>query len=42
MTHASFTIAVAADVLDDLLRRLEQTRFAEPTPGQPWAAGRGS
>jgi hypothetical protein len=39
MTYAPFTIAVAEEVRDDLRRRLERTRFAEPTPGRPWEAG---
>jgi pimeloyl-ACP methyl ester carboxylesterase len=39
MTPTPFTIGIAQDVLEDLRHRLEHTRFAEATPGRPWAAG---
>ncbi|HCT76508.1 MAG TPA: epoxide hydrolase [Micromonosporaceae bacterium] len=34
-----FAIRVPDSVLDDLRERLARSRFADPTPGPPWAAG---
>lgn len=39
MAPESFTIAVPDDVLDDLHRRLDHTRWPDQAPGVPWELG---
>ncbi len=39
MAPRPFRLHVSDAVLSDLHRRLDSTRFAEPLPGDPWAAG---
>jgi pimeloyl-ACP methyl ester carboxylesterase len=34
-----FSIEIADDVLEDLRRRLQATRWPSPAPGEPWAQG---
>ena len=39
MAPEPFTIAVPDDVLDDLRRRLDATRWPDQAPGEPWSLG---
>lgn len=39
MTPQPFTIAVPDDVLEDLHRRLDHTRWPDQAPGDPWSFG---